>query len=561
MNSDHTDVGGLTQRFSEILYDQVLVDVTASVPEIKETLLATEDQLKNESKYGDCYIFDYQEFQDGSPLRPGSEKDVKRLSHDFTELDFNVYSNHLNYTKERTLDTLKKAAKNVSERSNCFVCCFLTHGDEGKLLMNDGYLEIEEILKCFSRSACKNLAGKPKIFIFQACRGRSCEEGVFCDSTDSGSEISITDYLDFLLVYSTYEGKYSFKTKDDEHPEKNHGSFFIDELCSTLEQFSKKLNFLEILTIVNYRLAHFYLSCTDKKKTNRKKQMPCFTSRLTTEIKFDKPIDPFSTDDTKYFDERRQQSYILGLRKKKGKDPFEDKQIYNIQKSRIKFLYLENNFGSRLNDCVSYLWSCVDKTDYQIKDLKSWSEGKLMDFLNKVAVQDCSNTDCLICFVACQGKGNDLCDKNGNWFLKQNIVEQFTGKACKDLRGKPKIFIFLMSSPPKKSWLSYVLPKKSCLSCVNVDSTDGNDFNMIPEHSDLLEVSITIQEIKQSEGVIEKFCNIFGSENSEDFISQLTKMNDELVRDFGFYSLSSKKLATFYLNSTLTETLILNNPK
>ncbi|GBM44887.1 Caspase-3 [Araneus ventricosus] len=553
MSFDYTDVGGLTQRLSEIFYDQALGDISASLPENEGTLTTTEDQLKDEPKYGDCYIFDYQEFQNGSKTRPGSEKDVARLRHDFIELNFNVYSSYLNLTKQDTLNTLKEAANKVHKESKCFVCCFLTHGSEGELLMKDRYLKIEDILKCFSRSACKNLAGIPKIFIFQACRGHCCEEGVCCDSTDFGSKMDIPDYLDFLLVYSTYEGKYSFKTKDDERLENNHGSFFIDELCRTLEQFSGESDLLQILTIVNYRVAHLYLSNTKEEETNRKKQMPGFTSRLTTKVEFNRPIQMFVSPDTEYFDCRRRMS-SLGLRS--TNNPLEDKKIYNIQKSRIKFVLLlntENNFGSNLADCASDLWSSVAARSYQRDLLEHWSKSELRDFLKKVAVQDCSNTDCLICFVACQAKGDYMCDNKGNKFEKREVVEKFTGKACKDLRGKPKIFIFLTSSSSKKSWWPW--------SCVYADSTDGDDNSMIPVHSDLLELTIAIQEIKQLQGVMEKFCNIFGNKSSEDFVSQLTRMNDELVKDYEFFSPSSKKLSTFCFNSTLTETLILNKPK
>ncbi|KAF8796289.1 Caspase-3 like protein [Argiope bruennichi] len=300
MSSDRVDVGGLTQRLSEIFYDQALGDISISVND--EILPKTEDPLKEESKYGDCYIFDYQDFENP---RPGSEKDVVRLEHDFCELNFNVYSDYLDLTKQQTLDVLKMAAKKDHTRSKCFVCCFLTHGAPGKLLMHDKYIKIDDILKCFS--SCKSLEGKPKIFIFQACRGGCCEEGVPCDSTDSdsGSVTDIPDFRDYLLIYSTYEGKISFKTKDEKREENNHGSFFIDELCRTLEQFSGELDLLQILTIVNYRVSHFYLSHTLEEEFDKKKQMPCFISRLTTQVKFNRQIPMFVSNDTRYFDYRR----------------------------------------------------------------------------------------------------------------------------------------------------------------------------------------------------------------------------------------------------------------
>ncbi|CAL1295806.1 unnamed protein product [Larinioides sclopetarius] len=60
----------------------------------------------DEPNFGDCYIFNYQEFKE-EPPRPGSKKDVDRLRHDFKELNFNVYE-HSNLTKKDILDKLKK---------------------------------------------------------------------------------------------------------------------------------------------------------------------------------------------------------------------------------------------------------------------------------------------------------------------------------------------------------------------------------------------------------------------------------------------------------------------
>ncbi|GFY74656.1 caspase-3 [Trichonephila inaurata madagascariensis] len=125
-----------------------------------------------------------------------------------------------------------------------------------------------------------------------ACRGANCEEGILV-SPDAGSQSTDSDsaeFLDFLIVNSTYEGTKSFKTLNLKDETKNHGSYFMDELCRSLENFSLDKDLLQILTIVNYRIATFYLSATDDVQTDKKKQMPCLTSRLRTEIKFNKKM-------------------------------------------------------------------------------------------------------------------------------------------------------------------------------------------------------------------------------------------------------------------------------
>ncbi|CAL1288028.1 unnamed protein product [Larinioides sclopetarius] len=127
-----------------------------------------------------------------------------------------------------------------------------------------------------------------------------------------------------------------------------------------------------------------------------------------------------------------------------------------------------------------------------------------------------------------------------------------------------------MTSPSISTWESIMF----------LDSTDSED-DTIPVHSDLLEVAITIQgrqeishipwahftslleiiRIKAIGRRDKNFCSIFGKESSEDFLSQLTRMFDDLVKVYGFYSSSIKNLSSFCLNSTLTETLILNKPR
>ncbi|GBM44884.1 Caspase-3 [Araneus ventricosus] len=551
MSIESIDAGGVAQELSEKFKDLAVGDVSVSVS-VNEKIPQKPHELTEGRKYGDCYIFDYQKFKKGAS-RPGSENDVARLKHDFTALNFNVYD-YLNLTKGETLNALKEAAKKDHSQSKYFVCCFLTHGEEGKLLMFDKFINIDDILKCFSRSSCETLKGKPKIFIFQACRGSCCEEGVPIDSTDFGSVKDNPDDLDFLIVYSTYEGKVSFKTKDPLGSKNNHGSYFIDELCRTLEQFSDELDLLQILTIVNYRVAYlFETQKTKNEKYRSKKQMPSFTSRLRTEVKFNRKIRMFESLHTQYFDYRRRKT-SSGL--KSTEKPLEDKKIYIIQKpKRIMFLSLLNtrkNFESDLTYSASNLWSSVASKGYQREEKRNWSEKELMVFLKEVAGRDFSSTDCLICFIACKVKGDYLCDVKENTFLMQQIVEQFTGEKCPTLVQKPKIFIFMLSSPARKSWWP----------CVSAESTDGDSSSsMIPVHADILETAITFEKSWQLEGVTEKFCNIFGGESSEDFLSQLTRMNEELVKDYGFYSPSNNNLATFCVNSTLTKTLILNNTK
>ena len=57
----------------------------------------------------------------------------------------------------------------------------MTHGDERGIYGIDANVDLDEyiikhdeIIEMFSANNCPQLAGKPKIIIFQACRGRKC---------------------------------------------------------------------------------------------------------------------------------------------------------------------------------------------------------------------------------------------------------------------------------------------------------------------------------------------------------------------------------------------------
>ncbi|CAL1288029.1 unnamed protein product [Larinioides sclopetarius] len=45
-----------------------------------------------------------------------------------------------------------------------------------------------------------------------------------------------------------------------------------------------------------------------------------------------------------------------------------------------------------------------------------------------LSVQKFSNTDCSICFIACQAEGDYLYDVDGEKFKKKEIVEKFIRK-------------------------------------------------------------------------------------------------------------------------------------
>lgn len=70
-------------------------------------------------------------------------------------------------------DKLRKFATNSDHRKHdSSVVVILSHGEEGMIYGTDDRLvAIDQILNLFSNSNAKELKGKPKLFIVQACRG------------------------------------------------------------------------------------------------------------------------------------------------------------------------------------------------------------------------------------------------------------------------------------------------------------------------------------------------------------------------------------------------------
>lgn len=68
------------------------------------------------------------------------------------------------------------------------------------------------------------------------------------------------------------------------------GSWFVQSLCSILSEYGKELEILQMLTMVNFRVATSYESQSDDPQYSEKKQVPCVVSMLTKELYFWTPV-------------------------------------------------------------------------------------------------------------------------------------------------------------------------------------------------------------------------------------------------------------------------------
>ena len=139
---------------------------------------------------GMALIIDNEEFETLPPRR-GSNVDTECLARLFQQLGFWVIikKNLRKVTFEYEL--LSFATDNIHQQMDMTIVCILSHGEDGLIICADGQkIPIEAILGKFNNRTAPPLKGKPKYFLFQACRGLKIDPGV---ETDGPSEEILED--------------------------------------------------------------------------------------------------------------------------------------------------------------------------------------------------------------------------------------------------------------------------------------------------------------------------------------------------------------------------------
>ncbi|POI20935.1 hypothetical protein CIB84_015317, partial [Bambusicola thoracicus] len=139
--------------------------------------------------------------------RSGTDADAAGVREVFMKLGYKVKLNN-----DLSSRDIFKLLKNVSEedhsKRSSFVCVLLSHGDEGLFYGTDGPLELKVLTSLFRGDKCRSLAGKPKLFFIQACRGTELDSGI---EADSGPDETVCQKIpveaDFLYAYSTAPGE------------------------------------------------------------------------------------------------------------------------------------------------------------------------------------------------------------------------------------------------------------------------------------------------------------------------------------------------------------------
>ncbi|KAM5155989.1 caspase-8 isoform 1-T1 [Callospermophilus lateralis] len=245
-------------------------------------------QMKNKPR-GYCLIFNNYDFsmarKDMPKLhnikdRKGSDLDEEALSKTFKELHFEIVC-YKDSTAKEICEVLKFYQSEDHNNKDCFICCILSHGDEGIIYGTDGQkVSIFELTSYFTGSKCPSLAGKPKVFFIQACQGDNYQKGVLVETDSkqkdpylemdlSFQKSYIPDEADFLLGMATVSNCVSYRNPME-------GTWYIQSLCQRLrERCPRGDDILTILTEVNYEVSNK----DDKKNMGKQMPQPTFTLR------------------------------------------------------------------------------------------------------------------------------------------------------------------------------------------------------------------------------------------------------------------------------------------
>ena len=221
---------------------------------------------------GYCLIINNEEFDDMKD-RKGSTVDANNLDMLFDQLGFkNVIRSNLK-RKEMTEEVMGFADKKEHASSQMAVVVILSHGEKDYVLGTDGQrLNTERIIEWFNNDLCPSLQGKPKFFIFQACRGDADDQGVIHGfSSSMYSSTTETDaapfaprkrasFTDMLIGYATIPGYVANR-------DTVKGSWYIECICKVFMNNAANKDIREMMDMVSKELETYESQDRSKQST------------------------------------------------------------------------------------------------------------------------------------------------------------------------------------------------------------------------------------------------------------------------------------------------------
>ncbi|XP_075009628.1 caspase-8-like isoform X1 [Calonectris borealis] len=244
-------------------------------------LLVESYKMKN-NPHGFCVILNNYIFKNPYEAREGTVKDGEAVKRVFKWLQFETIE-HMDLEAKQMYAKVKEYSKKDHSNMDCFVCFIFSHGEKDKIKgVDHEFVNIKDLLSCFSGSNCPSLAGKPKLFFIQACQGSVGHPAVTVKEdfsghleTDATPLTSIPDQADILVGMATVEEYECYRCTKT-------GSVYVQCLCEKMELLCPlRKDLITILTEVNKEVGGRVL--------NGWKQMPKITSTLRKQLIFQIP--------------------------------------------------------------------------------------------------------------------------------------------------------------------------------------------------------------------------------------------------------------------------------
>ncbi|CAH1239892.1 CASP10 [Branchiostoma lanceolatum] len=220
--------------------------------------------------HGKGVIFNNIHFDNTSWHRKGAEGDSEKMKCALESLGLQVVV-HENKTGGEIKNIMKQEALIDHTNDGCFVCVIMSHGEHGMVCGTDEtYVDIKNgLVKHLSGSACPSLAGKPKVFIIQACQGDKEQSGSLSNSDATPSctnnlRAFISDEADVFLGLATAPGCVAQR-------DENEGAPYINKIVEVLGREGQEQDLVTMMTMVNDEMNEKSKNVSSSFSTLRKK--------------------------------------------------------------------------------------------------------------------------------------------------------------------------------------------------------------------------------------------------------------------------------------------------
>ena len=190
--------------------------------------------------------------------RGGAPVDQRNLVLTFEFLQYKVEV-HENCTSIEMIDLMKEMSSRDHSQYDSFVCCILSHGEEGIVYGADSLpVDLRDMTALMKGTFCRTLLDKPKLFFVQADRGEVEDPGI---EVLSDGKYSLPVEADFFFGYATPLRYTAYRSR-------RHGSWYISELCHVFSQDSQVLGLSSMMKKVNRKVSEAftkegYKQCTE----------------------------------------------------------------------------------------------------------------------------------------------------------------------------------------------------------------------------------------------------------------------------------------------------------